>query len=126
MFELIKEYCLSLPAVAVKEKKNGGLYFSVEDKLFCILYQDEQNQVAFKCTPDVFHFLISRPAIVPAPQLARYHWVQLERGDVFPFSDLAAHIRAAYDMEAKIAAQEKVNVIPVIRQAKSTPYFPSR
>ncbi|HEY0273438.1 MAG TPA: MmcQ/YjbR family DNA-binding protein [Chitinophaga sp.] len=124
MFELIKEYCLSLPAVAVTEKRNGGLYFSVHDRLFCILYKDSPHQVAFRCKPEVFHFLISRPAIVPAPQLARYHWVQLERADVFPFSDLAAHIRAAYDMEAQ-AAQPPVNMIPVVRRASAT-YYPTR
>lgn len=124
MFELIKEYCLSLPAVAVKEKRNGGLYFSVYDRLFCILYQEAPQQVAFKCKPEVFHFLISRPAIVPAPQLARYHWVQLERSDVFPFSDLAMQIHAAYEMERK-AGEPQVNVIPVARRAPAT-YFPTR
>ncbi|PUZ27618.1 Predicted DNA-binding protein, MmcQ/YjbR family [Chitinophaga costaii] len=124
MFDLIKEYCLSLPAVAVKEKRNGGLYFSVNDRLFCILYQHLPNQVAFRCKPEVYHFLISRPAIVPAPQLARYHWVQLERADVFPFSDLAANIHAAYEMEAK-AGSPQVNVLPVVPHASST-YYPTR
>jgi predicted DNA-binding protein (MmcQ/YjbR family) len=36
------------------------------------------TKLSFKCTPEKFSELVEQEGIIPAPYVARYHWVALE------------------------------------------------
>jgi predicted DNA-binding protein (MmcQ/YjbR family) len=53
---------------------------------------------SFKCTPEKFAELIEKNGIVPAPYVARYHWVALERFNALSEKELKTLLRTAYDL----------------------------
>ncbi len=75
--EKIRDYCLSLPHVTEDIKWEDDLVFSVGGKMFAVLALDPafENRLSFKCTPEEYAVLIERRDVIPAPYLARYHWV---------------------------------------------------
>jgi predicted DNA-binding protein (MmcQ/YjbR family) len=98
MFDHTLGLCQSLPAVTTEKKWDNELRFFVGEKLFCMLSLDPPHRVSFKCSPAQYHQLISRPGIVPAPHLARYHWVQLKQEDIVPSTELENFLHNAYDI----------------------------
>ncbi len=77
------------------------MVFKVGGKIFAIAALEPSDVwVSFKCAPDAFAELTDRPGIVPAPYLARAHWVALESEDALPRGELIAHLRQAYDLVA--------------------------
>lgn len=77
--EKLRKLCLSFPNVTEDVKWGNDLCFSIGEKMFCITGADQSNsQISFKCTPEKFAELVEREGIVPAPRVARYHWVSVE------------------------------------------------
>jgi predicted DNA-binding protein (MmcQ/YjbR family) len=54
--------------------------------------------LSFKCSPEAFAELTERPGIIPAPYLARNHWVALETQDALSGPELKSCLRLSYDM----------------------------
>ena len=54
--------------------------------------------MSFKCTPEKFAELIEHDGIIPAPYVARYHWVAFERFDVLPDRELKELLTNAYHL----------------------------
>ncbi|HVI48112.1 MAG TPA: MmcQ/YjbR family DNA-binding protein [Chitinophaga sp.] len=98
MFDHTLDMCQSLPAVTVDKKWDNELRFFVGEKLFCMLSLEPPHRISFKCAPALYHKLISHPGIVPAPHLARYHWVQLNKEDALPTSELESLLHDAYEL----------------------------
>lgn len=98
MFDMTLNYCLSFPAVSKEEKWDDDLRFFVGEKLFCMISKVPPHKVSLKCRLEDFHRLISQPGIVPAPYLARYHWVQIKQLDTLPLPELQTLLQHAYDM----------------------------
>jgi predicted DNA-binding protein (MmcQ/YjbR family) len=51
-----------------------------------------------KCTPEKFAELIEQDGTIPAPYVARYHWVAFERFDVLPDRELKELLTNAYHL----------------------------
>jgi len=68
--------------------------------MFNVLVLDPSRSVcmSFKCTPETFAELTERDGIIPAPYVARYHWVALERFDALKGAELKGLIKNSYDM----------------------------
>ncbi len=98
MFDNTLAFCRALPAVTTEMKWDNELRFFVGEKLFAMLSMNEPHRISFKCIPAQFHKLIGKPGIVPAPHLARYHWVQLNQDDTLPTSELETLLQKAYDL----------------------------
>ncbi len=98
MFDMTLNYCLAFPAVTQEEKWDEDLRFSVGEKLFCMICKNEPHRISLKCRLEDFHRLISQPGIVPAPYLARYHWVQIRSLDTLPVHELQSLVQNAYDL----------------------------
>lgn len=98
MFDHTLDLCRSLPAVSTENKWDNELRFYVGEKLFCMMSLEPPHRVSFKCSSAQFHQLISRPGIVPAPHLARYHWVQLKQEDMLPEQELENFLMNAYEL----------------------------
>jgi predicted DNA-binding protein (MmcQ/YjbR family) len=78
----------------------NNLLFRVGEKMFAILCLDSVPDVkfSFKCTPEEFATLVEREGIIPAPYLARNHWVGLQDLDVLKPAELKRLIRDSYQM----------------------------
>jgi predicted DNA-binding protein (MmcQ/YjbR family) len=98
--ESVRKFCLSLPHVTEDVQWGSDLLFRIGNKMFAVVALDAgtDHRMSFKCTPEVFAELTERAGIVPAPYVARYHWVALERFDALPERELKELIGNAYQL----------------------------
>ena len=97
--EQLREVCLSFPHATEDVKWGNDLCFSVGGKMFCATGLDQANaQISFKCTPEKFAELVERDGIKPAPYVARYYWVAVEKPDALADDELEDLISKSYLM----------------------------
>lgn len=96
----LREFCLSLPYATEDVKWGKDLCFCVGGKMFCVtgLETSGPRQFSFKCTPERFAELIEIDGIIPAPYVARYHWVAIQRPDALSTEVLKQLIGESYQM----------------------------
>ncbi|HEV2350580.1 MAG TPA: MmcQ/YjbR family DNA-binding protein [Terriglobia bacterium] len=74
----IRGFCLSLPHTTEKIQWQDDLVFKVGGKMFAVaMLEPATVWLSFKSTPEEFAELVEQPGIIPAPYLARAHWVAL-------------------------------------------------
>jgi predicted DNA-binding protein (MmcQ/YjbR family) len=98
--EAIRKYCLSLPNVTERVQWGNDLLFCIGGKMFAVAGLDAKypTKLSFKCTPEKFAELVEMEGIIPAPYVARYHWVALEDLDALPARELKALLKNAYQL----------------------------
>lgn len=98
--ESIRSFCLSLPHVDEKVQWGNDLLFRIGEKMFAVVALEPSHgvQMSFKCTPEKFAELVEEEGIIPAPYVARYHWVGLERLDALPERELKDLLKTAYQL----------------------------
>jgi len=98
--ESVRKFCLSLPHVTEDVQWGSDLLFRIGNKMFAVvgLEPSTDHCMSMKCTPEKFAELIERDGIVPAPYVARYHWVALKRFDALPEAELKAQLNKAYEL----------------------------
>lgn len=98
--EQVHAHCLSFPHVTEVVLWGNDLVFKIGGKMFAVIGLDAASDhcMSFKCTPEKFAELIERKGIVPAPYVARYHWVALERFSALDEKELKTLLRTAYDL----------------------------
>jgi predicted DNA-binding protein (MmcQ/YjbR family) len=98
--ENLRTFCLSLPHVTEDIKWGHDLCFLIAEKMFTVtgLESAEGHNVAFKCTPERFAELIEIEGIIPAPYMARNHWVSLRRPDALRDAEIKELIRTSYEL----------------------------
>jgi predicted DNA-binding protein (MmcQ/YjbR family) len=94
----LREYCLSLPGATEEIQWGHDLLFKVSGKMFVASSIDGELSLSIKCTAEDFHELVEREDIIPAPYLARYHWVMLKNERAMKTSELKQRIKRSYDM----------------------------
>jgi predicted DNA-binding protein (MmcQ/YjbR family) len=95
----VRQYCLGFPHCTEQVQWGNDLVFKVAGKMFAVAaLEPGQHWLSFKCSPDDFAELVERPDIVPAPYLARAHWVALQTTDALPRNELRTRLRTAYDL----------------------------
>jgi len=97
--DAIREFCLAFPQATEKLQWGDQLCFKIGGKIFVMLGLDNPR-LCFKCTPESFSELIEREDIRPAPYVARYKWVMLDRLDALRWDELQGLIEQAYEMVA--------------------------
>lgn len=95
-----QEQVMQWPRVEASVKWGDDLVFTVAGKMFCATRLDDSGQgsLSFKVEDDRFLELTERPGFIPAPYLARAHWVQVERPDRLPKPELQALLRRSYEL----------------------------
>jgi predicted DNA-binding protein (MmcQ/YjbR family) len=90
------------PGVTAGIKWENDLIFMVDGKMFCGLCVSgpEAGKLAFKVEPERFLEFTDRPGIVPAPYMARAHWISLDDPAVLPLAERRALVRRAYELVA--------------------------
>ena len=98
--EQVHSFCLSFPHVTEEILWGNDLVFKIGGKMFAVIALDPGSDhcMSFKCTPEKFAELIEEDGIVPAPYVARYHWVALKRFDALSAKELKTLLRTAYDL----------------------------
>lgn len=98
--ESVRSFCLSLPHTDEKVQWGNDLLFRIGEKMFAVVALEPSHGVAlsFKCTPEKFAELVEQDGIIPAPYMARHHWVGLERFDALPDRELKPLLKNSYQM----------------------------
>jgi predicted DNA-binding protein (MmcQ/YjbR family) len=97
--ERIRTICLRFPQSTEQIQWGNDLVFKVCGKMFAVAaLESGGNALAFKCSPEEFALLIEREGIVPAPYLARAHWVSLATFDILSAAELSGRLRGSYDL----------------------------
>lgn len=98
--ESVRKFCLSLPHVTEDVQWGSDLLFRIGNKMFAVvgLEPSSDHCMSLKCTPEKFAELIERDGILPAPYVARYHWVALERFNALPERELTTLLTTAYEL----------------------------
>jgi predicted DNA-binding protein (MmcQ/YjbR family) len=117
MIPWVRSFCLALPHATEDMKWGNDLTFSIGGKMFAVLNLEPGGKaLSFKCTPEKFAGLVERPGMIPAPYLARAHWVALEEAGALPKAELQGLLREAY---AQVRAK-----LPKRVQAEFTSFMP--
>lgn len=128
--EALRAYCLSLPFATEDIKWESELTFCVGGKIFAMasLNPGQNGTVCFKVTPEDFVSLIECDGIVPAPYVARYHWILIEDPDAMKPAELKrrlaeSHARVLDALPRKIRLEMG---IPEKQKSEKTPKKPRK
>jgi predicted DNA-binding protein (MmcQ/YjbR family) len=101
--ERVRGFLLTLPHAAETMQWGDNLVFWVGDKaiggkMFCLLNLDAgaQGVISYSAGPERYAELVEREGIVPAPYMARIHWVAVERWSVLRNAEWESELRAAH------------------------------
>ena len=101
--EKMRAMLLKLPHVAETMQWGANLVFWVGDKsiggkMFAVLDLDGKGGpvISYCAGPERFAELVEREGVMPAPYLARAHWVAVERWDVFRSAEWKSELEAAH------------------------------
>ncbi len=97
--DFVRRCCRSFPRTTETVQWEDNLVFKVGGKMYAMMpLEPAPVCLSFKCSPEDFAELIERPGIIPAPYLARAHWVSLESEDAMPAAELKQRLRTAYGL----------------------------
>jgi predicted DNA-binding protein (MmcQ/YjbR family) len=98
-FESIRKVCLSFPGATEDIQWEKDLLFRVGGKMFAVVgLEPEPDNVAFKCTPEEFAELTLRNGVIPAPYLARHHWVSVTNLEAIRKAELEKLLEISYKL----------------------------
>jgi predicted DNA-binding protein (MmcQ/YjbR family) len=90
---------MKLPHTTEEVLWGGDLVFKIGGKMYAVAaLEPGAVWLSFKCTPENFAELTEREGIVPAPYLARHHWVALQTEDALPAAELKRLIGESYGL----------------------------
>jgi len=120
----LRKYCATLPGATRDIKWGADEVYSVGAKMFAVFWVEhgKARTASFKCDPERFLELTDQQGIVPAPYLARAHWVQVRETKALP--DAAARelvLRSHALVMAKLTRKEQAAISgdPAKRRAKA-------
>jgi predicted DNA-binding protein (MmcQ/YjbR family) len=77
--EWIRSACLAMPGVTETIQWEDHMVFKVGGKSFAIAgLTPDSLLLTLKLTPERFAEMTERPGVIPAPYLARSHWIGIE------------------------------------------------
>lgn len=96
----LRKLLLAWPGVTDDVKWENDLVFSVGAKMFAVycLEGEHRGRLSFKVGPERFLEMTERPGLVPAPYLARAHWVLLTDPKSLASGELQELLRRSYDL----------------------------
>ena len=96
--EWVREFCLSLPHTTEDIQWENDLLFRIVKKIYCVVCLEPKaaTKLSFKCTPEKFAELVEIEGIIPAPYMARNHWVAMVKMDALRQNQIKELIRKSY------------------------------
>jgi predicted DNA-binding protein (MmcQ/YjbR family) len=121
--EWVRQHCLTFPNATENVQWGNDLVFKVAGKMFAVVSLEPGPYLfSFKCTPETFSDLVERPTIIPAPYLARAHWVAFQRADALPRAEIRKLLRQSYDLAfARLPKKTRESLSSVIKRNPARP-----
>ena len=94
----IEKFCMDLKGTQQDIKWGNDLCYTVGKKMYCVTSLKGEASVSFKTTPEKFNELIERAGIIPAPYVAKYHWVMVENFKALSVKEWKMYIKDSYEM----------------------------
>jgi predicted DNA-binding protein (MmcQ/YjbR family) len=97
----VRAFCLSLPHATEDVQWEHNLLFRIAGKMFCVANLEpglSPTKIAFKCTPEKFAELVEIDGIIPAPYMARNHWVAMLQIDALRQPEIRELIQNSYQL----------------------------
>jgi predicted DNA-binding protein (MmcQ/YjbR family) len=98
----VRAFCLAMPHATENVQWGCDLCLKIAgQRMFCVMSLEPAPVVcSFKCTPERFVELQEIEGIIPAPYMARAHWVSLQRFDVLRDAEIQGTARhQAYQLK---------------------------
>jgi predicted DNA-binding protein (MmcQ/YjbR family) len=95
----VRDFCLSLPHTTEKIQWVHNLLFCVGGKMYCVVNLEpalSATKISLKCTPEKFAELIEIEGIIPAPYMARNHWVAFTEMSALRQPEISQLIHCSY------------------------------
>jgi len=93
-------FCRSLPQATEDIKWKVDLVFSIGDKMFAVFGTVAPHHFSFKTAPAEFRTLTRIDGVIPAPYLARAHWVAVTRPGALDAARVRDLLVGAYRLTA--------------------------
>jgi predicted DNA-binding protein (MmcQ/YjbR family) len=115
--------CGHWPGVSRDTKWGVDSVFSVGGKMFAVMPSDgsEGGRLSCKVAAERFLELTDQPGIIPAPYLARAHWISIVEPQRFATAELEAFVLDAYTLvRAKLTKklQAALGPLPTVKARK--------
>ena len=95
----LRHFCLSLPYTTEQIQWEDALVFKVGGKMYAVLrLEPGPVWLSLKCGTEEFGELTERQGVIPAPYLARAHWISLTFPVVLPRAEIERLVRGSYDL----------------------------
>jgi len=119
----LEALCGRWPGVTRDIKWGADLVLSVGGKMFVVTPSDgsEGGRLSFKVADERFLELTDQPGIIPAPYMARAHWVSITEPQRFSTAELESFVRDAYGLvRAKLTKklQAQLGPLPILGPGK--------
>ena len=97
--EWVRKLCKSLPHTTEQVQWGNNLVFKIGGKMFAVMaLEPAPNWISFKVPDEDFAEFCEREGVIPAPYLARSHWIALQTEDAIGVAELKRLIRQSYDL----------------------------
>ena len=96
--ELLEKICMGFKGVTQDIKWENDLCFLIGEKMFAATGLTGPLKVSFKVLTEEFGALTARNGIIPAPYLARYHWVLITDPDGLSQEEWEYYLRQSYNL----------------------------
>src|SRR3954447_4892254 len=97
--EWIRKFCLSLPHVTEEIQWEDHLLFKIGGKMFAVTSLGPDGpRLSVKSTDERFVELTEIPGVIPAPYMARNHWVALERWNALRLNEIKELVQESYKL----------------------------
>lgn len=96
--EILEKICNNLNGTTEDIKWENDLCFLIGNKMYCVAGIEPPLTVSFKVQPEEFIELTNKNGIIPAPYVARYHWVLVEDLNALNLKEWKFYITQSYKM----------------------------
>jgi predicted DNA-binding protein (MmcQ/YjbR family) len=105
----LEAFLLSLPAATLSIQWGSDHVFKIGGKMFAAMAAPTEKfqGLSFKVGEDSFAILTKQKGIIPAPYLARAHWVQLQSAKAMSDRELKAYLTRAHAIVAAGLSKKK-------------------
>ena len=123
--ERARAFLLTLPHVVETMQWGDNLVFWVGDKrvggkMFCLLNLDagEHGVISYSAGPERFAELVEREDIVPAPYMARIHWVAVRQWGALRNAEWEQELSAAHAITLAKLPKKVLEVLALPERAR--------
>jgi predicted DNA-binding protein (MmcQ/YjbR family) len=125
--ERARAFLLTLPHAVETMQWGDNLVFWVGDKaiggkMFCLLNLDAgaHGVISYSAGPERYAELVEQDGMVPAPYMARIHWVAVERWDALRNAEWESELRAAHAITLAKLPRKTREALAMPERARAT------